>query len=310
VRSRERAQRLLRWYPPAWRRRYGEEFVALIEDTSGDSAPSVRIRLDVVRSGVVTRLREVGLTGDGTPPSEWVRAGLLTVLCAWSIFVVAGIGLQKTAEHWQDSVPAGTARTWATIAFATVQVLAGIASVLVVLGALALVPSMIRYMGDGGWPEIRRPFRRAAVACAVTAVAFAGLVGWAHHLSPPQRNGADLAYGLSALLVAMLVAASIAAITAAGVAAVRRLPLPTTMLRIEGYLAGAVTAAMAAMAIAAGVWWIATARSASWFFGGTASRPASAIDPRMVMVVGSMLVAVALALFGTRRAAQGRRRSA
>jgi hypothetical protein len=30
-----RLARLLRWYPRAWRERYGEEFLALVEDTLG-----------------------------------------------------------------------------------------------------------------------------------------------------------------------------------------------------------------------------------------------------------------------------------
>ena len=294
--SSERARHLLRWYPPAWRRRYGDEFAALLTDVMGDAAPSVRLRLDVIRSGIAMRLRDVGLSGDGTPPTEWIRGGALGVLCAWSIFVVAGIGLQKTAEHWQDVVPA-SARTGAEIAFATVQVVAAIASLLVVAGAVAVLPALARFLGAGGWAEVRRPFLRAVATCGVTAVALGGLVWWAHRLSAAQRNGADVAYGLGALLFGLLVVASIATVTAAGVHAVRRIRLSPSVLRLEGHLAEAVTGAMIVIAAAACVWWGIMAASVPWFF----------VRMQMIMVTGLMLAAVILAALGTRRVIAGRR---
>jgi len=34
-----RVARLLRWYPPAWRERYADEFVAMVEDTLDGRRP-------------------------------------------------------------------------------------------------------------------------------------------------------------------------------------------------------------------------------------------------------------------------------
>lgn len=302
----ERARRLLKWYPPAWRERYGEEFAALLDDTAGDAAPSVRLRLDVVRSGVAMRLREAGLSGRDTPPAGWIRGGALLVLCAWSVFVVAGIGLQKTAEHWQDAVPSGAARTWAEIAFGAVQALAGIASLLVVAGAVAVLPAVARSLRSGGWPAVRRSFVRAAIICGVTVTAFIGLAVWAGRLTDAQRNGSDLAYGLGALLFALLVCASIASVTAAAVATVRRLSLPPAVLRLEGHLAEAVTVAIIVMSVAAGVWWAVVAATSPRFFtaGG------SPFQPQTAVVAALMLSAVALSVTGARRVIQGSRRTA
>ncbi len=39
--------RLLRWYPPAWRDRYGDELVALLEDELDGTAPTVRLRVSL-----------------------------------------------------------------------------------------------------------------------------------------------------------------------------------------------------------------------------------------------------------------------
>jgi hypothetical protein len=299
-----RTRRLLRWYPPAWRSRYQEEFAALLDDAAGDSALSVRLRLNVIRSGVAMRLRDAGISGDGVPPSEWIRGGALVVFCAWSIFVVAGIGLQKTSEHWQDALTGGVARTWATVAFGVVQAVALIASLAVVAGAVVVLPAVARFLAADGWRAVRRRFLWAAAVCGVTAAALAGLALWANRLSGPQRNGTDAAYGLGVLLFAALATASIASVTAAGVATVRRLDLSPAVLRVEGYLAEAVTAAMVVMAMSAWIWWGVVATSAPSFFGGSGP----VFNPQMVTVTGFMVGAVTLAVFGTRRVTQGSRR--
>jgi hypothetical protein len=51
------AQRVLRWYPAAWRRRYGEELIALLDDTHGDDDLPRRARLSLVSSGLIQRIR-------------------------------------------------------------------------------------------------------------------------------------------------------------------------------------------------------------------------------------------------------------
>ena len=44
------AKRVLRWYPAAWRRRYGEELIAMLDDTHGDDGLPLRVRISLVRS--------------------------------------------------------------------------------------------------------------------------------------------------------------------------------------------------------------------------------------------------------------------
>ena len=48
--------RLLRWYPPAWRRRYGAELLALLQDTYGDASLPLRGRLSLIRAGIAERV--------------------------------------------------------------------------------------------------------------------------------------------------------------------------------------------------------------------------------------------------------------
>jgi hypothetical protein len=47
----DRFERLIRWYPPTWRARYGVEFVALLEDTHGMGDVPWRERLAIAKSG-------------------------------------------------------------------------------------------------------------------------------------------------------------------------------------------------------------------------------------------------------------------
>ena len=52
-----RVGRLLRWYPPRWRERYGDEFAELLRESLADGRGGVRLWWDVARSGVHERLR-------------------------------------------------------------------------------------------------------------------------------------------------------------------------------------------------------------------------------------------------------------
>jgi hypothetical protein len=51
------ARQTLRWYPSAWRHRYGEELIALLDDTYGDSPLPLRCRVSLFRSGIIERVR-------------------------------------------------------------------------------------------------------------------------------------------------------------------------------------------------------------------------------------------------------------
>ena len=51
------AKRVLRWYPAAWRRRYGEEVIAMLDDTHGEDKLPRRARMSLLRSGLIERIR-------------------------------------------------------------------------------------------------------------------------------------------------------------------------------------------------------------------------------------------------------------
>jgi hypothetical protein len=51
------AKRVLRWYPAAWRRRYGQELIGMLDDTHGEDKLPLRVRIALVRSGLIERIR-------------------------------------------------------------------------------------------------------------------------------------------------------------------------------------------------------------------------------------------------------------
>ena len=249
-----RPDRLLRWYPPAWRARYGQELEELIAEATGGGRVPWRTRLDIARSGTRERLRASGLTGDGVPPDERSRAGSLLVLCAWMTFVVAGTTVQKLSEHWQDATPRSQ-QALPAAAFAALTGAAAIGSALVVLGIACAFPALLALVRAGGWRDIRGVILRALAVTAVAVVSTAALVAWAHRLSARARSGHDLAYalGFSAWSLVMLVL--VVCWTIAAVSTARRLDLSARLLRVEARLAAGVCATMAVMTVATALWW-------------------------------------------------------
>jgi hypothetical protein len=230
---------LLHVYPRAWRERYGDELVALLE-----AEPLTwRVRLNVIGAGIRERLR-------GSGPAE------LRVLWAWSLFVIGGMAFQKTSEHWQSVVP-GTDRAIPTAAFDIVQGAAIVGSAAVVIGVALVFPAFIHDLRSGGWTAVRRPI---VVASAATVIACCALIAVAVHHD---------VVAASVFIAAALV--SLFAWTHAASVAARRLP----RLRAHRYLARFVGATMLVMTVAAAVWFGAVSAHAPSFVAASAGYPNS-----------------------------------
>jgi hypothetical protein len=298
---------LLRWYPPAWRDRYGEEFLALMEDSLDGRPLSHRLRLSVAWAGLRERAHQAGLMGDSIPAADRARAGALVVLWAWTAFVLAGTSFQRLSEHFQQAVPAG-ARALPVVAFGTVFVAAVVGGLLVLSGTAIAVPAFVSFVRAGGWPCVRRHFVRAAGATALAGVALVALVAVAHTLSPAQRNGARLYhpavwyYLVQYVVTGLVVAGMLALWTVAAVAAARHLGLARTVLRAEAVMAVAVMTAMTVMTVATAVWWVAISSSAPWFLAGAPiGAAASAFDPVLAATMFLMVAATVVAAYGATR---------
>ena len=223
--------RLLCVYPRAWRERYGDELVALLE-----AEPLTwRVRMNVIGAGMRQRLRGPG------------RAEL-RMLWAWSLFVIGGMAFQKTSEHWQMVVPQAD-RAIPTAAFDIVQAAAVVGSAAVLGGVALMFPAFVRDLRSGGWPAVRRPI---VVATTATTVGCCALIAVA----------LDHGVVAASVFVASALASLFAWTHAAGVAA-RRLP----PLRAHRPLARIVGATMLVITAAAAAWFAAVTAHAPSFVG-------------------------------------------
>ena len=114
-----RAARLLRWYPAAWRDRYGCEFAELLVADIEERPRSTARTLDVARGGIIARLADVGLAGfplhgatagaGGTAadPQREVRASLGTLGAALAVCLAFGAAMQSQLTiAWEWSTAA------------------------------------------------------------------------------------------------------------------------------------------------------------------------------------------------------------
>ena len=292
---------LLRWYPVRWRDRYGDELAAMIEDDLEGATPTLRYRVAIARSGLEERMRDAGLVSGSGSPSERVRGGALTVLCAFALFVVSGIGFAKVSEHWDQSIHGGS-RHLPAVSFNLLGSLAVACGVAVVIAAVALLPNFVQYLRIGGWQAIRRRVWWAVTATAATGAAIGGLAIWARHLTHHQRNVGLGWYQVAFIIAAILFATTVATWSAVAVATTRRIDIGLSQLKVVGVLAISVAACMLVMTAAAAVWWGSMATTAPWFLtGAPVGNSASPWATNLLVVLIAMAVASGAGVVGSAR---------
>jgi hypothetical protein len=293
--------RVLQWYPRAWRERYGDELLALMEDTYGDQPLTLRTRWSLARAGLIERARGGGWVGHSTTPEDRVRAGALVVVAAWTALVIAGSAFAKLSEHFTDSLPS-TSSAVAEDAWRTVQVTAGVATIAVVLGALVAVPAFLRARRDRQLGDLRRHVIGVLTAAASVIIATVGLVAWAHTQSSSARQTGAGFYGAAFIAWATLVVLLIVSCAALAVGLARRVSFTSAELAAESLLADIVTLAIVVITAAIAIWWGAVATTAPWFLhGAPIGARGSGFDLRVCIVVTVAGASVATAAYGVAR---------
>ena len=233
-----RPERLLRWYPPAWRERYGDEFVACVADAVGDdSSVPVRMAVRIAGAGLRERAHDCGLVGlaDG---KDRVRAGSLAVLTGWALFVVGGAAFAKRTERLPGSFDRGA-----------VAVLALVGGVAILTGSAVVVPATISYLRSGGRRTHRRLLVVMAATAATTVASTVGLVVLAHGASATVRRDGTGWYGAAFGLWCLLVVATIACWTVGAWVLGRRIELGRAIVEVERVCSAVATVAMVAMSV-------------------------------------------------------------
>jgi hypothetical protein len=232
---------LLRWYPRAWRERYGAEFLATVEDSLDGAPPTLRLRLSVAGAGLRERGRRARrvsgrslprLIGYGGKPSG-VYAGLVVAMLPW-VYRTAAATSPWTVSAARDTL----------IAAIAVIVLAAAG------GALAALPALARFLRAGGRPRLRRKLRRQVVwASAATVPTAAGLAWLATASDAAGFDLMNFSQMYFAVLVATMAVAAIAlALWASAVVTVgQRLDLRPRIQTAERMLGAAAKPAVTAI---------------------------------------------------------------
>jgi hypothetical protein len=264
---------LVACYPPAWRQRYGDEYAALLADSLIPASWLRRPVLiaDALRGALDARLREKGAV-----MTDRVRAPVASVVWAFGLFTVAGIGFQKMTE---DPAMAATAERHPAVTW-SVRVLAAAAVIALLALAVAALPTAVAVLR-------RRP-AGTLKPLAVPPVALAVWVG----LLPVAYRLADH-HGVHS--VPNIVAALLVALTGLGVVAATAWSASTVLRRVPAVAPPRLRAVT--LTITAGAMAVATVAGAAWGLSLRAADPAGFTSYRGVLatpLVPGWIVTVAL----------------
>ena len=248
---------LLRWYPRAWRERYGQELLALIQDTLDEGRPTWRLRLGVIGGGLRERVHQAGQAAKAAAVKRMASANL------GGTMFVAGSIIALLPENLSQSPP--PARGWeAVAAFDAVLAAVALSGAVVVASVLPALPALVKFLRAGGWPKIRRRIAWAAGATVVAGCALAGLILISGARSPAQLD-ASSAYLAGFLATGVAVAAAILLWTIAATATARRLAL-RPRVRAAQLVLGAIAAIMVTVVLAALTFWWSVTQGPPWLF--------------------------------------------
>jgi hypothetical protein len=281
------AHQVLRLYPLAYQRRYGEEMRALLED----QRPRVRTVVDLGRGALRAHLRPADAPAGVVDPTDRVRASTSGVLLCWVFFAAAGFGYYKTTEDAPFSA-VGHAHPLLRDAHLAVQAAALVASAAVILGALPLIVAAVAQARRE--PALRRavalPFLPVLLFGAVTA----GVIALAHDSA--GGSGLALVWGIAGLAAGCSCVLACRAVLFAT-------PVGPTRLRAALAAGTLVTLAMLTIAAATAVYAIALTADAV-NLAAAPNGPFGALSTRASLIVQLvvMLGAGALATVATVRA--------
>jgi len=272
---------LLALYPEPWRKRYGEEIAALLED----DPPGARGLASLLGGAADAHLRPQRCWRDGLPAATAIRLSVGALFACWILVSVAGSSFGKLTEH-MDRTEHAQPLLIAARDMITIGAFLGAAAV--AIGGLPLVWQALT-------AAVRRRDRRLAALLATPALAGGLLLALAAVLllAAPSRHGHfPAAFVLGVLLplgLGVLACALVGAL--APKAVMRRAQPPLGLLRLAAWAGQAL--AVAILLVTAG---LALYVPALWSAGGAG---AALSGPFGASTRVTLLLALAGALLAT-----------
>ena len=235
---------LLRWYPRAWRERYGEELLALIQDHLQEGRPAWPLQLSVIWGGLGERGRQARHAATAAFKAARFDKGSTILLAG----LISGFGLDSL------TTASSAARPWQAVALDAVRAAVALTGALVLADGLVAFPELVRFLRAGGWPKIRR---RVGWAAGVSAVAVGSVVVVWGSDWPAQRNVSwTIVAGL--LVTALTTMGAIGLWSATATATARHLTLAPRVRAAQLMLGAVLPTAVSAMIATSALWWSAT----------------------------------------------------
>jgi hypothetical protein len=289
------ARLALALYPLAYRRRYGDEMAALVED--GGASP--RAVADLARGAFRAHVRPEPSLAAAVGREDRMRLGVSAVLLCWLLAAAAIFAFAKTTEGPAFRA-AASAHALLGSAHTALGVFAAIASMAFLLGAAPLVAIALAQS------HRRRAVRRAALAacgCVAVLIAATGAVVLvANHDPAPSES-------LRAAVLAGWIVVGVACGLGCALAARRGLfaaAMPAPALRLAAGCAAVVAAAMVGIALATLAYLVGLVATAT-DLASTPNGPLGNPDVRvsLLLVLGAMVLAAVPAALGAKRAWRG-----
>ena len=291
---------MVRLYPRAWRDRYEEEFVAMLEQ----GPMSIRDLFDITLGAVDAWLRPQVVYERRLVMVARMRGSVLAVLWAWAGLVVAGVGFRKMTEY-DDFVRAARDSALVGVAFDAVVVGAVVALVAVTVGGAPVAFVALRKALLEGRKDV-------PLLLCVPPLLGAGFVAYVLVIVDviypalgriAVQDTVNVALFLSLVGAFVLVAlASAWAVTAA----VGRVEVGGRALRFALYLAAVAAAAIAAVLVSTIVWGLALLAQAPALFSGDEGILATPTYATWLAIVVVMAVSAAVAVVASIRGLRAR----
>jgi hypothetical protein len=290
--TRRLALMALGFYPLAFRRRYGEEMLALLEE----SPPRALAVIDLLRGALAAHLRPTATSAGLFDSADRMRASMSGQLACWVAFAAAGFGFYITTED-APFTAAGRSHQLLGATHLAIQVIAVLASGAVLVGALPLIAAA------AGRARREPRLRRLVSLPPLAVLLFVGLTRLMELVSSSQPAHRTSSAGAIAFLVWGLVGLGCAAVcVVAARGALFAVAMPRWRL-VAAFACGTfVTAAMVAIALATALYGIALFADASHLAAaGNGPFQLLSVGVSLVVQLLVMVLAAALAAASTRR---------
>jgi hypothetical protein len=289
------AGRLVVLYPRAWRERYEEEFVAMLEQGS----VSIRGLFDIVLGAADAWLRpQVAYDGRLVMVAR-MRGSVLAVLWAWVGLVIAGVGFRKMTEY-EDFVRAARDSTLVGVAFDAVVVGAFVALVAVMVGCAPVAYVALRKALAEGRKDV--PLLLCMpLLCGAGFIAYTLLL--VKVIYPALGHIAIHGAVNVALFLSLVGAFSLAALAGAWMVtlAVRRAEVGGQVLRFAVYLAAVAGVAMAVVLAGTTAWGVGLLAQAPALFSGDEGILETPTYADWLAIVAVMTASTAIAVIASIR---------